>query len=109
MERLRLPFAVTAGADGVVYAIADERLYRIEGGRSTELASFGEGPTDVAVASGSVYLARYGDHVDEFADGARPVARGFDRPHGVTAGPGRSFSSRTRTRAPSAVSRRTVA
>ena len=93
VERLRLPFAVTAGADGVVYAIADERLYRIEGGRSTELASFGEeGPTDVAVASGSVYLARYGDHVDEFADGrARPVARGFDRPHGVTAGPGGSL------------------
>ena len=93
VERLRLPFAVTAGADGVVYAIADERLYRIEGGRPTELASFAEeGPTDVAVASGSVYLARYGDHVDEFVDGrARPVARGFDRPHGVTAGPGGSL------------------
>ena len=93
VERLRLPFAVTASADGVVYAIADERLHRIEGGRSTELASFAEeGPTDVAVASGSVYLARYGDHIDEFVDGrARPVARGFDRPHGVTAGPGGSL------------------
>jgi glucose/arabinose dehydrogenase len=82
--------SVTAGPDGAIYALADERLYRIEGDRANELGRFAEeGPTDVTVtSSGAIYLARYGDHVDVFADGAaRPLARGFDRPHGITAAP----------------------
>jgi streptogramin lyase len=53
------------------------------------MAFTAEGPTDLAVTpTGDVYLSRYGDHVDLFSGGVvRVVARGFDRPHGVTLAP----------------------
>jgi len=83
--------SVTSASHGVVYAIADEKLVRISGGRvSTVWASTQEGPTDCAAAAdGTVYVARYGAHVDRVApDGTvAVVATGFDRPHGVTLAP----------------------
>jgi sugar lactone lactonase YvrE len=88
VAKLPRPLAVTAAPDGTIYALADERLYRVRAGHATQLAAFtAEGPTDVAVTpSGEVYVARYGDHVDIVAPGStRLVARGFDRPHGITA------------------------
>lgn len=89
-QALTRPVSVAAGPAGAIYALADERLYRIEAGRATELMAFtAEGPTDLAVTpTGDVYLSRYGDHVDLFSGGVvRVVARGFDRPHGVTLAP----------------------
>jgi streptogramin lyase len=86
--RLPRPLAVTVAPDGTIYALADERLFRVGGARSTELAAFdAEGPNDIAVTpSGEIYVARYGDHVDVISAGSiRPVAHGFDRPHGITA------------------------
>jgi len=83
--------SVTTAPGGTVYAIADEKLLRISGGQSRVVwAASEEGPTDCAVGrDGAVYVARYGDHVDRVApDGTvSVVARGFDRPHGVTIAP----------------------
>lgn len=80
--------SVTTAPGGVVYAIADEKLVRIARGHVRVVwASTEEGPTDCAAApDGSVYVTRYGDHVDRVAaDGSVSVfATGFDRPHGVT-------------------------
>jgi streptogramin lyase len=80
--------SVTTAPGGTIYAIADEKLFRVGGGRvSLVWASSDEGPTDCAAAAdGVVYVARYGDHVDRVApDGSvSVVARGFDRPHGIT-------------------------
>jgi len=84
------PLAVTAAANGAIYALADEKLFRVVGRRAKQLARFdAEGPNDDAVtAAGRVYVARYGDHVDVVTGAAaRVLARGFDRPHGVTAAP----------------------
>jgi sugar lactone lactonase YvrE len=84
--------SVTTSPAGAVYAISNERLYRIVAGRPRLVwTSTGDaGPTDCAVAAdGAVYVARYGDHVDRIApDGSETmVASGFDRPHGVALAP----------------------
>jgi serine/threonine-protein kinase len=83
--------SVTTAPGGALYAIADEKLLRISGGRSRVVwASSAEGPTDCAVGrDGAVYVARYGDHIDRVAPDGKVsvVATGFDRPHGVTIAP----------------------
>jgi len=88
---LTRPASVTSSPGGAVYAIADEKLFRIAGARAVLVwASSGEGPTDCAAgADGVVYVSRYGDHVDRIApDGSvSVVATGFDRPHGITLAP----------------------
>jgi sugar lactone lactonase YvrE len=78
---------VAAGPSGIL-ALADEKLWRLEGSKPVLVTAFAtEGPTDLAPrADGGVYVSRYGARVDLVApDGTvRPFAGGFDRPHGIT-------------------------
>ena len=83
-DRLQRLTSVTEAPDGTVYATADERVWKIDGGRTEIDAGAGDPPIDIAAAAGTLYVSRYGPHVDRIDAGARSRYAGFDRPHGVT-------------------------
>ena len=84
------PLELARGADGTIYAIAGERLHRIDpaGGRATVVTDALDGPTSVAVGpSGDLFVAEYASRIRRVdpATGAvsTVVGSGLDRPHGV--------------------------
>lgn len=80
--------AVATGPGGMLFALADEKLWQLEGAKPRLVVAFSsEGPTDLAPrGDGSVYVARYGARVDLVSPNGTvsTVAGGFDRPHGIT-------------------------
>jgi sugar lactone lactonase YvrE len=77
--------SVTEAADGTIFATANEKVWRLSGGRTEVDAGVGDPPLDIAAAGSDLYVSRYGPHVDRLSDGRRTRYSGFDRPHGVTA------------------------
>ncbi len=85
-------FSVARGGDGAVFAVGDEKLYRLEGRTLRLLADLrAYDPLDVAPGDdGFAYVATYGQSILRVApDGTvSTYAEGFDRPHGIAIGAG---------------------
>lgn len=79
--------AVARGGDGTVFAIGDDRLYRLGAGTLRLVADLtDDSPLDVAPGDdGSVYVATYGERVLRVTPGGAvsTFAHGLDHPHGI--------------------------
>lgn len=85
------PISVARGGDGALYAIADEKLWRLDAGAPRVVADLaGHGPLDVApMDDGSAIVATYGERLLRVAadGGVSTYATGLARPHGIAIAP----------------------